>query len=141
MEIDHIGVVVRSIEKAIPHWEKVFGYYQDTEIIENTRQLVRVSFLKKDNSLTIKLIEPTCPESPAASALKKGQTLHHLCFKCENLKEEMARQKNLGSRILVPPQPGEAFENEDIAFVFAGLGLNVEIIDTEKRAGKIQRPG
>ena len=40
-----------------------------------------------------------------------------------------------GLRILSHPQPGEAFDNENIAFVYAKQGLNIELIDTEKRAG------
>ena len=44
--------------------------------------------------------------------------LHHLCFKCDNMDTELSWMKNQGMRILVEPQPGEAFENENIAFVF-----------------------
>ena len=40
-------------------------------------------------------------------------------------------------RVLAQPQPGEAFENERIAFVYAGDGLNVELIDTERRAARL----
>jgi hypothetical protein len=42
-----------------------------------------------------------------------------------------------GARVLVSPEPGEAFDNENIAFVYVDLGLNIELIDTEKRAGRI----
>ena len=35
----------------------------------------------------------------------------------------------------VPPQPGEAFNNHDIAFLLARYGLNIELIDTEEKAG------
>ncbi|WP_244826054.1 hypothetical protein [Carboxylicivirga linearis] len=35
------------------------------------------------------------------------------------------------------PQPGEAFENENIAFLLAPGNLNIELIDTDKRAGII----
>ena len=45
--------------------------------------------------------------------------------------------KDKGLRILAPPQPGEAFENEEIAFVFAKHGLNVELIDIDKRVKTI----
>ncbi len=37
MIIDHIGIVVRSIKKGIRHWEEVFGYKQQTEIVTNTK--------------------------------------------------------------------------------------------------------
>ena len=45
MIIDHIGIVVKSLEKGIKHWETVFGYVQYTGIVENSRQHVRVVFL------------------------------------------------------------------------------------------------
>lgn len=47
--------------------------------------------------------------------------------------------ETLGMRILTPPEPGETFENKDIAFVYAGHGLNVELIDTDIRANKINK--
>jgi methylmalonyl-CoA/ethylmalonyl-CoA epimerase len=137
MVIDHIGIAVSSLEAGIEHWKNVFGYTQLTEIIINTRQKVRVVFLTKSDSLTVKLIEPTDLSSPIHTFVQKGAGLHHLCFKCANIEGEIVRLKELGLRVLVSPQPGEAFENENIAFIFARQGLNIELIDTEKRAGLI----
>ena len=36
---------------------------------------------------------------------------------------------------LVPSQPGEAFNNHDIAFLLARNGLNIGLIDTDEKAG------
>lgn len=137
MIIDHIGIAVKSIEEGIKHWEKVFGYQQMTEVVTNTRQKVKVVFMKKQNSIQIKLIEPTDETSPIYSFAQKGGGLHHLCFKTEDMSQELKRLKDYGLRIITQPQPGEAFDNENIAFVFAKQGLNIEVIDTEKKAGKI----
>ena len=134
MIIDHIGIVVKSIIEGIAHWESVFGYTQLTEVVVNTRQLVKVVFLQKDNSIPIKLLEPLGQDSPIYRFSKKGGGLHHLCFKCDSLITELNSLQEKGLRILTPPQPGEAFENEDIAFIFAKQGLNIELIDTDKRA-------
>jgi len=60
--------------------------------------------------------------------------LHHLYFRCASVSEEVARLRGAALRVLTPPQPGEAFENRQIAFVYAGDGLNLELIDTEIRA-------
>jgi methylmalonyl-CoA/ethylmalonyl-CoA epimerase len=139
MDIDHIGIVVRSIEDGIAHWQRVFGYRQMTEIVLNTRQKVKVVFLDKKNSITIKLIEPSDDTSPVYTFAKKGGGLHHLCFKCNSIDRELSRFKELGLRLLAGPQPGEAFDNENIAFVFGKQGLNIELIDTDKRAGLIPR--
>lgn len=137
MIIDHIGIVVESIKKGIAHWEKVFGYRQMTEIVNNSRQKVNVTFLKKEGSLTIKLIEPVGETSPIYRFAKQGGGLHHICFKCGNLDSEIKRLKEMGLHILASPQPGEAFDNENIAFIYAKQGLNIELIDTDKKAKEI----
>ncbi|MCK7528659.1 MAG: VOC family protein [Ignavibacteriales bacterium] len=80
MVVDHLGIVVKSIEQGIEYWEKVFGYKQMTEIVINTRQKVKGGFLTKENSLLIKLIEPTDETSPIYKVAMKGGGLHHLGF-------------------------------------------------------------
>ena len=137
MNIDHVGIVVPSLDKAITHWQQVFGYVPYTNKIENTRQKVYVIFLQKEGSLPVKLLEPVDKTSPIYRFAKRGGGLHHLCFKSDNLRKEVSRMEELGLRILTHPEPGEAFDGEDIAFVYAGQGLNIELIDTDKRAGII----
>lgn len=133
MHIDHVGIAVRSIEKGIELWETVFGYRQMTDVVVNTRQKVKVVFLKKDDSITIKLIAPADETSPIYSFSLKGGGLHHLCFKGERLEQDLDFLKRHGVRVIAQPQPGEAFENEQIAFGFVS-GLNIELIDTDRRA-------
>lgn len=137
MVIDHIGIVVKSLEQGIEYWENVFGYKQMTEIVINTRQKVKVVFLKKENSLLIKLIEPTDETSPIYRISRKGGGLHHLAFRCEEINEEISRLKSLGLRVITNPEPGEAFENNQIAFLLGNQTLNIELIDTDKKASKI----
>ena len=133
MKIDHIGIVVKSLEESINHWKKVFGYIQYTKIVINTRQKVKVVFLNKEDSLPVKLLEPVGPDSPVYRFARKGGGLHHLCFRCDHLETEVNKMKAMGLKILIPPQPGEAFDDENIAFVYAKHGLNIELIDTDKR--------
>jgi len=137
MVIDHLGIVVKSIEKSIEYWENVFGYIQMTEIVINTRQKVKVVFLTKENSLIVKLIEPIDETSPVYRIARKGGGLHHLGFRCKNIDEEITRLKSLGLRVITNPQPGEAFENNQIAFLLGNQSLNIELIDTNKKARKI----
>ena len=137
MIIDHVGIAVRSIERSIEHWQTVFGYEPMTEIVTNTRQKVRVVFLARRGSLQVKLIEPTDSTSPVHAFAQRGGGLHHLCFRCESVDAEVARLEALGLRVIAPRQPGEAFEDEKIAFVYAGEGLSIELIDTERRAGRL----
>jgi len=139
MIIDHIGIAVKSIEKGIAHWRDVFGYRQATEVVVNTRQQVKVVFMEKAGSLTVKLISPSDDTSPLHQFLAKGEGMHHLCFKCDDLTAQLDELKAKGLRTIAPMQPGEAFDNENIAFVFGKMGLNIEIIDTDKRAERIKK--
>ena len=134
MIIDHIGVVVKSIDNSIDYWEKIFGYKPMTEVVINTRQKVKVIFLATDNSLLIKLIEPVDETSSVYRSAMKGGGLHHICFKCSDVDKKTVELKEAGLRLIAEPQPGEAFENEKIAFFYSKDGLNIELIDTEKKA-------
>ena len=135
MVIDHIGIVVKSLDEGIKRWESIFNYKQMTQIVINSVQNVKVVFLHKPNSIIIKLIQPIDEDSPISKFSKKGGSLHHLCFRCDNLENEINRIKRLGLRILTEPEPGEAFCNEKIAFVYAKEGLNIELIETDLKFG------
>ena len=135
MIIDHICFAVKDIQKGIKDWERTFDYRQMTEIVTNTRQKVKVVFLSKDDSLSVKLIEPLSDNDSLLRFVNGGGGFHHLCFKCTDMNEKITDLKKSGVVMLVPPQPGEAFENEDIAFMLTRFGINLELIDTDKKAG------
>jgi methylmalonyl-CoA/ethylmalonyl-CoA epimerase len=138
MIVDHICFAVRDIKKAIEDWTGAFGYRQMTEIVINSRQKVYVVFLEKNNSVTIKLIEPLPDNESVLRFVRKGGGFHHLCFKTEDgMDHSLSELKEKGLVVLVPPQPGEAFENENIAFLLTRFGINVELIDTDRKANKI----
>ena len=133
--IDHIGIVVQSLEDGIRQWTELFGYTQATEPVENSRQKVRVVFMAKKDSGMIKLVEPTEEDSPIWRQARKGGGLNHICFRCEDVDSAVEQFRNMGLHVLSGPQPGEAFEGGKIAFIFAKLGLNIELIDTDRKAG------
>ena len=135
MVIDHIGVVVRSLEHGIEQWRRLFGYRQNSGVVTNTRQKVKVTFLSKKNSLTVKLVEPLDETSPMFPFARKGGGLHHLCFRCDSLSKTIHDLQQKGARFVVPPEPGEAVENNNIAFFLTENNLNVELIDTLQKAG------
>ena len=86
----------------------------------------------------IKLIEPH-PDNPSLiNFVNRGGGFHHLCFRVENMEAQLKDLKGKGLLTLVPPQPGEAFNNHDIAFLLARYGLNLELIDTDEKAGLLE---
>lgn len=135
MKIDHICFAVKNLSDGISYWENIFGYKQMTKIIENTRQKVKVTFLNKADSITIKLIEPVESNQSLMNFVNRGGGFHHICFKCSEINSKMEELNRKGLITLIPPQQGEAFNNHNIAFMLARYGLNIELIDTSEKAG------
>jgi methylmalonyl-CoA/ethylmalonyl-CoA epimerase len=133
VQIDHIAIAVRSVEAAADRLEGLIGYRRRTATVTNTRQKVNVLFLSKPGSLDIKLIEPSGEDSPLWAFLKRGEGLHHLCLKVADVTAACADLSAAEVRVLSPPEPGEAFDDHLIAFCYLGMGLNVELIDTDAR--------
>lgn len=138
MIIDHLCFAVKDLIQGIAYWEDIFGYRQMTTPIINTRQKVKVVFLDKAESLVIKLIEPLEENVTLHNFIRKGGSFHHICFKCENLPAAITELKSKGVKMLVPPEPGEAFENNPIAFFLAKNRVNFELIDTNIKADIIR---
>jgi methylmalonyl-CoA/ethylmalonyl-CoA epimerase len=133
-DLDHVCLAVRSLAPARAMLERMLGYDARTEPVENTRQKVRVQFMRKAGSIDIKLIEPSGPDSPLVDFIRRnGGGLHHLAFKTQSVDAAVDDLAAKGARIVAPAQPGEAFEGASIAFAFLGAGLNVELIDTDAR--------
>jgi methylmalonyl-CoA/ethylmalonyl-CoA epimerase len=133
-KLDHICLAVRQLAPARAMLQRMFGYRPRTEPVENTRQQVVVQFMSKPGSVDIKLIAPASVASPLVDFLKSGGGgLHHVAFRTESVRDGVADLESKGARIIAQPQPGEAFDEAEIAFAFTGLGLNVELIDTDER--------
>ena len=137
MKLDHICIAVRRIDTAREKLCAMLGYEPRTSKVTNTRQEVVVQFLHKKGSIDLKLIEPSNPGSPLVDFIKKGGGLHHLCFQAEDGKKAIHELCGKGARLIAEQQPGEAFRDNPIAFLFLGFGLNVEIIDTDERYGEL----
>jgi methylmalonyl-CoA/ethylmalonyl-CoA epimerase len=135
MKIDHICFAVKNLQDGIVYWENVFGYRQMTKIVENSLQKVKVTFLCKDDSILIKLIEPVESNQSLVNFVNRGGGFHHICFKCSDIDNTLVELKDKGLITLVKPQPGEAFNNNKIAFLLARYGMNIELIDTDEKAG------
>ena len=131
MVIDHICFAVRNLNDGIAYWKRVFGYSQMTRIIVNSRQQVKVTFLRKANSITVKLIEPLESNKSLRTFVNRGGGFHHICFKCNDIDVTRTELTEKGLITLVPPQPGEAFNGNNIAFLLAKNGINIELIDTD----------
>jgi methylmalonyl-CoA/ethylmalonyl-CoA epimerase len=138
MNLDHVAIAVRSLEEAAPRLCETLGYRVRTEPVNNSRHQVNVQFLCKEGSLDIKLIEPAGDDSPLWEFVKQGGGLHHLCFKVDDVREGCRDMVAKKVRVISRPAPGEAFDDHLIAFCYLGLGVNMELIDTDARRALVQ---
>ena len=73
MKIDHVGIAVESLEKAVPIFEKILGRAPDSREVV-TDQKVRVAVFNLEGS-QIELLESSSPDSPIARFLAKQSPL------------------------------------------------------------------
>lgn len=79
-DIHHVGIVVKRLRDAYPFWRDTLGLplVREAEIAD---QGVRAALLAAGSS-EIELLEPTSENSGVARFLaRRGEGLHHLCFR------------------------------------------------------------
>jgi len=127
--IEHIGIAVKSLEEAIPFWEKQLGMkcYSIEEVKE---QKVRTAFFKIGQS-KIELLESTDPEGPIGKFLeKKGEGVHHVAFATEGLQSNLDELAGKGVQ-LIDKTPRKGAEGLNIAFLHpkATAGVLMELCE------------
>ena len=113
--IEHIGIAVKSLNEAIPFYEKMLG--TECYAIEEVKdQKVRTAFLKIGQT-KIELLESTDPEGPIGKYIeKRGEGIHHIAYAVENLESHLEDADKEGIR-LIDQQPRKGAEGLDIAFL------------------------
>ena len=114
-KIEHIGIAVRSIEKALEFYEGVLGLkcYNIEEVAD---QKVKTAFLKV-GEVKLELLESTAADGPVAKFIeKRGEGIHHLAFEVEDIDSELRRLSGLGYQ-LIHQTPKDGADNKRIAFL------------------------
>jgi methylmalonyl-CoA epimerase len=132
MKIDHIGIAVRSISDALRLYEGVLGLkvsgYEDVQ-----DQGVRVAMLPVGDS-RIELLEPLHPGSPVEKFMaKRGEGIHHIAVRVDNIDEALARFRAAGAR-LIDQTPRRGADNSKIAFIHPASvhGVLLELVEHEE---------
>lgn len=97
--LDHIAIAVPDLEKSIQRFAEDFGLnFKGREDVEAA--LTSTAFFPVDQT-SIELVHPLNGQGPIAKYLeKKPGGLHHLCFRSDNLEEDIARLKTKGYEFL-----------------------------------------
>ena len=114
-EIDHVGIAVKSIEEAAKLYRNLGWTSFDIE--EVAREKVRVAFVRFENQANVELLEPTSKDSTIQKFLdRRGEGLHHICYRVKDLKRVLADLKKEGVR-LIHEEPFRGAHNRLVAFV------------------------
>ena len=126
--IDHVGIVVPSIEQAIKHYEKNFNVERG-EIKVSKKQQVKISLLEFKN-IRLELIEPLNKESPINGFLSKNPLggLHHLGLEVNNIDKTYEIAENLELDPI--GKPSEGYHGKLLFFLHPKKMMNtlIEII-------------
>lgn len=126
--LDHIGIAVRSIAET-----KVYAALGLTvDHVENVEtQGVKTAFMSVGES-NLELLEPLSPESTVAKYIeKRGEGIHHICLRVDNIEEHLERLKAEGFR-LINPSPVPGAHGCRVAFLHPAAGNGVLIELSEK---------
>jgi len=90
LKIDHIGIVVKDLEKSLRPYQDILGLeLKEKEEIEVSGSLYRIAFLPIAE-VNIELVETSSNSGIAAEFLKKhGEGIHHIAFEVEDLDKTM----------------------------------------------------
>ena len=129
MNIDHIGIAVKSLVEAVKVYEdalglKVSGYDQVDD------QGVRVAMLNIGES-RIELLEPIGSDSPIEKFMtKRGEGIHHIAVRVDNIEQALERLKSQGVR-LVDSVPRRGAHNTRTAFIHPSSthGVLLELVE------------
>jgi len=115
LKIEHLGIAVKSLETAIPLFEKILNTEcYKKEIVESER--VETAFLKTGPN-KIELLASTADDGVIARYIdKKGEGIHHIAFEVEDIYTEMERLKAAGFTLL-QQEPKQGADNKLVCFL------------------------
>jgi len=113
--LDHIGIAVKNLDRALVFYTQQLGFeLLSQEALESEK--VILCFVKLENT-TLELIQPTKSSGPLSRFLeKRGEGLHHLCYRVTDLKATIQEFKMKGFDMIdEAPRPGA--HGSKVAFI------------------------
>lgn len=99
--IEHVGIAVDSLEKALPLWSAILGR-EATGREDVPAEGVRVAFFGEGPG-RVELLEATGPDTPVGRFLeRRGPGIHHLCLRVQDLERAIDRARDAGGELLPP---------------------------------------
>jgi methylmalonyl-CoA epimerase len=101
--IHHIAIAVEDLDRALAFYRDGLGL-ELTERRPVPEEGVEIAFLPAGEG-EIELLQPLDEESGVAKFLKKrGEGLHHICVKVDDIEAAVERLRTAGARLLSEPK-------------------------------------
>jgi len=115
-KIDHLGIAVRSLDEAVPYYEKALGLKCEHRE-EVPSQKVRTAFFTVGD-VHLELLEPTDPDSPIAKYLEKNPAggIHHIAFGTDDVQRQLTQASSAGVK-LIHEKPFDGAGGKLVAFL------------------------
>ncbi len=101
MQLDHIGIAVHRLVDSVQAFSALIGVRAEAiRSREVPAEKVRVAEFELEG-MAIELMEPMADDSPISGFLaKRGQGVHHLCFRTEDIEGLFSRLRDESVRLL-----------------------------------------
>lgn len=114
-KIEHIGIAVKELDKAANIYENLLGIKSYKQEIVETESVITEFF--RVGSSKIELLQATSADSAIAKFIeKRGEGIHHIAFKVDDIEAEMKRLKMEGFALL-NESPKKGADNKLVCFV------------------------
>jgi methylmalonyl-CoA epimerase len=135
IEIDHLGIAVRSLAEGLQFYRATLGMtVAHTETVDVEQVSVAMLPAGVDpGSPRIELLEAAGADSTIAKFVeKRGPGLHHIALRVDNLVETLDRVRQSGGRILNEPRKGAGGHLYAFIHPASAGGVLLELIQKEK---------
>ena len=127
-EIDHVAIAVNDLEAGIAYYRDTYGAeVEHREVVE--RDGVEEALIKVAESY-VQLLTPIRDDSTVAKFLAtKGEGIHHIGYRTDDVAAVLQRVKNQGYRV-IDEQPRPGSRGTTVAFIHpkTAFGTLIELV-------------
>jgi methylmalonyl-CoA/ethylmalonyl-CoA epimerase len=127
---DHIGVVVRTLDKGRLCLSQTLGIVHWTVPLVDTVNGVHLMFGRDPCGVVYELLAPLDPSSPVQAALQaRKNLLNHTAYLVPDLAQAAQRMRAAGCAPTAEPKAAIAYGNRPIQFFVTPLNTIIELIE------------
>lgn len=130
MQFDHLGLVVKSLQKGREGLRGLVGADSWTRSFEDPGNGVICQFGRDMSGVVYELLEPLGPNSPVAPALAERRAiLNHVAYIVDDLDTASRHLRDSGCAPTSQPRPAVAYDGRRIQFFVTPVNFIVELIE------------